>query len=86
MGKTAMIVPQSVYDLWMEAHARQAMDGDVYVGGSDSDPHAVKATIYFVLSAMGISADFANQPTRQEIIAWMNENNMADEVEYLMEE
>lgn len=77
---------ESIFNLWMEAHARKAMDGQVYVGGRDSDPDAVISTIYFTLSCLGISADFANEPTRQQIIDWMNDNNMADEVEYLMEE
>lgn len=77
---------EAIFNLWMESHARAAMDGQIYVGGSDSDPHAVRATIYFVLSCLGISADFADEPTRQQIIDWMNTHNMADEVEYLMEE
>jgi len=81
-----MTLPVSIFNLWMESHAIKAMDGQVYVGGRDSDPDTVISTIYFVLSAMGISADFADEPTRQQIIDWMTNNNMADEVEYLMEE
>ncbi len=77
---------KDIWNLWMQAHARAAMDGEVCVAGNDYYPGAVQATIYYCMSALGISADYADGPTRQQIIDWMNENNMADEVEYLMEE
>lgn len=78
---------ENIFNLWMECHVRQAMDGQVYVGGSDSDPHAVRATIEFVLSSLGYNTECKLiEPTRQQIIDWMTNNNMADEVEYLMEE
>ncbi len=80
-----MNIPESIYEAWMMAHVRAAMDSQTDLAGNSHDPWTVQATIYFVLSAMGLSADL-NDPTRQEIIAWMNENNMAHEVEYLMEE
>lgn len=81
-----MNITDSIKDAWMMAHARAAMDSQTDLAGNSHDPWTVQATIYFVLSALGLSADFANEPTREEIIAWMNENNMAHEVEYLMEE
>lgn len=80
-----MNIPKSIKDAWMMAHVRAAMDRQTVLRGNSYDPGAVQETIYFVLSAMGLSADLQD-PTREEIIAWMNENNMAHEVEYLMEE
>lgn len=75
-----------IWDLWMMAHARAAMDSQTDVAGNSHDTGTVQATIYFVLSALGLSADYADEPTRQQIIDWMIKNNMAHEVEYLMEE
>lgn len=80
-----MNIPESIYDAWMMAHVRSAMDSQTDLAGNSHDPWTVQATIYFCMSAIGLSADL-NDPTRQEIIAWMNENNLAHEVEYLMEE
>lgn len=81
-----MIIPESIRDAWMMAHVRAAMDSQTDLAGNSHDPWTVQATIYFVLSALGLSADFADEPTRQQMIDWMNNNNMAHEVEYLMEE
>lgn len=80
-----MNIPESIYDAWMMAHVRAAMDSQTDLEGNSHDPWTVQATIYFVLSALGLSADLQD-PTREEIIAWMNKNNMTHEVEYLMEE
>lgn len=77
---------EAIFDLWMMAHARAAMDSQTDVAGNSHDSWSVQATIYFCISALGLSADFANEPTREEIATWLTENNMADEVEYLMEE
>lgn len=81
-----MSVPDSIKDAWMLAHARATMDSQTDLAGKSHDAWTVQATIYFVLSALGLGADYAEEPTRQEIIAWMKENDMAHEVEYLMEE
>lgn len=81
-----MVVPDSIRDAWMMAHARAAMDSQTDVAGNSHDSWAVQATIYFCMSALGLSADFASEPTREEIVTWLTENNMANEVEYLMEE
>lgn len=72
----------------MEAHLRRWQDGQIYIGGRDSDPTAVADTIYFTLSALGLSADYANDPTREEIEAWVRENlpNAEDEISWMMEE
>lgn len=81
-----MNIPASIRDAWMMAHVRAAMDSQTDLAGNSHDPWTVQATIYFVLSALGLSADFAEDPTRQQLIDWMNNNNMTHEVEYLMEE
>jgi hypothetical protein len=79
-------IPESIRNLWMNAHAMAAMDSQVDVEGNSHCPWTVQATIYFCMSALGMSADFAKEPTRQEIITWLQENNMDEYVEYLMEE
>ena len=80
-----MNIPNSINDTWMMANVRASMDSMTDLAGNSHSPDTVLATIYFCMSALGLSADL-NDPTRQEIIAWMNENNLAHEVEYLMEE
>lgn len=80
-----MNISESIYDAWMMAHARAAMDSMTDLAGNSHSPDTVLATIYFCMSVLGLSADLQD-PTREEIIAWMNENNLAHEVEYLMED
>lgn len=77
---------KAIWNTWMLAHARAAMDSQTDLRGNSHDAWTVQETIYFCMAALGISADYGVTPTREEIIAWMNENNMANEVEYLMEE
>lgn len=81
-----MIIPQSIYDMWMNAHASAAMDSQVDLRGNSHDPSTVSETIYYVLSAFGLSADFADNPSREEIINWLTKNGRETEIEYLMEE
>lgn len=81
-----MQIPKSIRDAWMMAHVRAAMDSQTDLAGNSHDAWTVQATIYFVLSAMGLSADYANEPTRQDLVEWMKQNGMEDEIEYLMEE
>lgn len=73
---------------WMEAHLRRWQDGQIYIGGRDSDPTAVADTIYFTMSVLGLGADFAIDPTREEIVEWVKTNysNADEEISYMMKE
>lgn len=79
-----MQTPESIRYAWMLAHARAAMDSQTDLDGNSHDPWTVQATIYFVLSEMGLSADYADEPTREDLVEWMKQNGMEHEIEYLM--
>src|SRR5690606_18508919 len=86
--RTEGCIMESIYELWMLAHLARWQDGQVTVAGNDQSPDAVIATIYFTLSALGLSADYANNATREEIISWVWENlfNPEDQISWMMEE
>lgn len=71
---------------WMEAWAHTHMDSEVTVAGNGYDPGAVIATIYYCMSVLGMGADFAVEPTRSEIITWLEQNGQTDKIEYLVED
>lgn len=79
-----MIIPKTVMNLWMQAYAARALDSEVTIAGNGHSPDAVIATLRFVIWECGWPLQV--EPTRDRLIEWMENNNMAHEVEYLMEE
>lgn len=65
--------------LWMQAHVAIACDSEMTIRGNGHYGGAVVATLETLFPGF-------EEPSRADLIAYMNENNMADEVEYLMEE
>lgn len=75
------MLTKAVRELWMEAHAREAMDSSVDVGGNSQTTSSVIATLEFVFPELEQSP-----PTREELVQYLTDNGREYEVEYLMEE
>ncbi len=71
-------------DLWFRAWVAYHTDSGVTVNGNEQCATSVIATLRAVVEEMGWPMQV--EPSRDRLIEWMEENDMADEVEYLMEE
>lgn len=71
-------------DLWFQAWVAYSCDNGVDVRGNEQCASSVIATLEEVIERMGWPMQV--RPSRDRLIEWMEDNNMADMVEYLMEE
>lgn len=65
--------------LWLQAHVAQQCDGEMTVSGNGYYPGGIIAVLELLYPEL-------EEPSRADLVAYMNENDMAHEVEYLMGE
>jgi len=78
-----MDTPTSLDELWLNAWLASAMDCEVTVNGNGHYAGAVISTLQVVAEALGMDLQ---EPSREEMISYLKDNDREDEIEYLMEE